>query len=212
MLPRHTRIKVCGVCHSLDAYAAVSAGADAIGVIMAESPRQLSLEEADEVMSVVPPFVSRVAVFVDAPDEYVAEAAGRLRLSHVQFHGSETPEQCAAAPVPVIKTFRIGEDFDPAELEPYRDTVAAILLDTYVPTVVGGSGRTFAWSQVRGLPSWARIIVAGGLNPVNVGAAVRALRPFAVDVSSGVEERMRNKDPDRLRGFCLAVRAADEEE
>jgi phosphoribosylanthranilate isomerase len=211
MLPKRTRVKVCGLCHAQDAEAAVRAGADAVGVIMAESRREVSMEEAHGVMSVVPPFVSRVAVFVDAPEEFVEDAARTLHLSYVQFHGDESPERCAAAPVPVIKMFRVGPGFDPAVMEPYRGAVAAILLDTLVVGVAGGSGRTFAWSRVPPLPDWAPVIVAGGLNAVNVGAAVRALRPYAVDVSSGVEERLRNKDPERMHAFCLAVRSADEE-
>jgi phosphoribosylanthranilate isomerase len=211
MLPKRTRVKVCGLCHAQDALAAIRAGADAVGVIMAESRREVSMEEAQEVMAAVPPFVSRVAVFVDAPDDFVEEAVRTLNLSYVQFHGDESPERCAAARVPVIKTFRVGRDFDPAVMDPYRGSVAALLLDTLVDGVAGGSGRTFAWSHVPPLPDWAPVVVAGGLNAVNVGAAVRTLRPYAVDVSSGVEERLRNKDPERMRAFCLAVRHADEE-
>jgi len=159
----------------------------------------------------VPPIVARIGVFVDAPADYVERAVKRLGLAAVQFHGSESPEECAAAPVPVVKAFRVGTAFDDGEMEPYRGQVAALLLDTYDPQVAGGTGKTFAWNSLTGLPGWAPLILAGGLNPVNVGAAIETLRPFAVDVSSGVEERARQKDRLKVQAFIAAVRAADAE-
>ncbi|MBW6468325.1 MAG: phosphoribosylanthranilate isomerase [Coriobacteriia bacterium] len=206
-----TRVKVCGLTSADDAAEAVRAGADAVGVILAESPRQVTLTEAEEVLAAVPPFVDRIGVFVDAPADYVERAVAKLDLVAVQFHGSEEPERCAAAPVPVIKAVRVGPDFDAAALDRYRGTVAALLFDTYVEGMDGGTGRTFPWEKAAPLPSWAPVIVAGGLNPVNVGGAIRALAPFGVDVSSGVEERLRHKDRMKLHAFVAAVRAADEE-
>ena len=207
-----TRVKVCGITTVDDARAAVSAGADGIGVILASSKREVTIEEAADIMSCVPPLVSRIAVFVDAPEGFVREAIARLSLTAVQFHGSESPTLCASMPVPVIKAMRVGDEFDPAAIEPYRGSIAAVLLDTLVAGVDGGSGRAFDWSSVVGMPSWAPMIVAGGLTPVNVGRAVRALRPFAVDVSSGVEERLRHKDRMKLMAFVAAVHAADGED
>jgi phosphoribosylanthranilate isomerase len=204
-------VKVCGLTSADDAAEAVRAGADAVGVILAESPRQVTLTEAEQIFAAVPPFVARVGVFVDAPADYVERAVARLNLAAVQFHGYETPEQCAAAPAPVIKAVRVGRDFDDSELEHYLGVVAGLLLDTLVEGVDGGSGRTFPWERVAPLPAWAPVIVAGGLNPVNVGGAIRALAPYGVDVSSGVEERLRYKDRARLHAFVAAVRAADEE-
>lgn len=207
-----TRIKVCGVTSAFDAASAVSAGADVIGVILSDSPRQLTLDQAEAVLAAVPPFVARVGVFVDADPAFVAEAATRLRLSAVQLHGDESPEACGASPVPVVKAVRVGESFSVVDAcEPYRGCVAGLLLDTYVPGKVGGTGKTFAWERLGKLPDFAPVVVAGGLTPVNVGACIRALRPFAVDVSSGVEEHVRAKDPYKLRAFVEAVRAADEE-
>lgn len=206
-----TRVKVCGLASAVDAAEAVRAGADALGVILAESPRQVTLTEAEEIFAAVPPFVARVGVFVDAPPDYVERAVARLSLTAVQFHGSESPERCAAAPAPVIKAVRVRPDFDPVELDPYRETVSALLFDTYVEGMDGGTGRTFPWEAVAPLPAWVPVIVAGGLNPVNVGGAIRSLEPFGVDVSSGVEERLRQKDRSRLHAFVAAVRAADEE-
>lgn len=211
MFSVRTRVKVCGLASAGDAVESVRAGADALGVILAESQRQVTLTEAEEIFAEVPPFVARVGVFVDAPPDYVERAVARLSLAAVQFHGSETPEQCAAAPAPVIKAVRVKPEFDPAEIDPYRGTVAALLFDTYVEGMSGGTGRTFPWEAAGPLPDWAPVIVAGGLNPVNVGAAIRALHPFGVDVSSGVEERLRHKDRFRLHAFVAAVRAVDEE-
>ena len=206
-----TRVKVCGLTSADDAAEAVRAGADAVGVILAESPRQVTLTEAEQIFAAVPPFVARVGVFVDAPADYVERAVARLNLAAVQFHGYEAPEQCAAAPAPVIKAVRVGRDFDDRELEHYLGVVAGLLLDTLVEGVDGGSGRTFPWERVAPLPVWAPVIVAGGLNPVNVGGAIRALAPYGVDVSSGVEERLRHKDRARLHAFVAAVRTADQE-
>lgn len=206
-----TRVKVCGLASATDAAEAVRAGADALGVILAESQRQVTLTEAERIFAAVPPFVARVGVFVDAPADYVERAVARLSLAAVQFHGSETPERCAAAPAPVIKAVRVRPDFDTNELDAYRGTIAGLLFDTYVEGMDGGTGKTFPWSEVAPLPDWAPVIVAGGLTPVNVGGAIDALAPFGVDVSSGVEERLRQKDRFKLHAFVAAVRAADEE-
>lgn len=207
-----TRVKVCGITTADDARAAVSAGADALGVILAPSKREVTIDEAVAIMSSVPPLISRIAVFVDAPEGFVREAITRLSLTAVQLHGGESPTFCASMPVPVIKAMRVGERFDPAAIEPYHGSIAAVLLDTLVAGVDGGSGRAFAWERVPAMPDWAPVIVAGGLTPVNVGSAIRALRPFAVDVSSGVEERLRHKDRMKLMAFVAAVRAADGED
>lgn len=207
-----TRIKVCGITRAKDASAAVAAGADALGVVLAPSPRQVTLQQGGAALAGVPPLVGRIGVFVDADPAFVADAVARLGLSAVQFHGNESPEACAAAPAPVIKAFRVGGGFDTAEIERYKGTVAAVLLDAFVPGVAGGTGRTFDWDAARSVPDWAALILAGGLTGANVGEAVRRLRPFAVDVSSGVEVSPGIKDHDRIRSFVAAVRAADDEE
>ena len=206
-----TRVKVCGLCSAADARSAVRAGADALGVILVpESRRHVTPDEAAAIYADVPPFVARLGVFVDAPADEVADVARRLHLSAVQLHGSESPEYCASMPVPVVKVFRVGKGFDPSSMEPYRGVVAGALLDTLVDGIHGGTGRAFAWEDLSPLPAIAPLIVAGGLRPTNVGVAIRALRPFAVDVSSGVEERPRHKDSYRLAAFVSAVGAADE--
>jgi phosphoribosylanthranilate isomerase len=208
---RRTRVKVCGLCSAADARAAVLAGADAVGVILVpESLRHVDADEAASILRDVPPLVARVGVFVDSPADEVVAAVHALGLTAVQLHGDESPAFCASMPVPVIKAFRVGEGFDPAVMEAYRDVVASVLLDTLVKGVSGGSGRAFAWETLPALPAIAPVVVAGGLRPSNVAAAIRALRPFGVDVSSGVEEVARHKDKNRLAAFVAAVRAADE--
>jgi phosphoribosylanthranilate isomerase len=212
MRTQRTRVKICGITNAEDAAAAVAAGADALGVVLTEGPRQVSLDEAEAALRRVPPLVARVGVFVDADPAFVAEAVRRLRLSAVQFHGDETPEDCAAAPAPVVKAIRVSDGSDPVpDLEAFRGAASLFLLDTYVRGERGGTGVSFAWESLPPLPEWAPIVVAGGLTPVNVGAAILALVPFAVDVSSGVEERRRHKDHMKLHAFVAAARAADEE-
>lgn len=207
-----TRIKICGLTRAEDAAAAVAAGADAIGVVLAPSKRQVSLEQAARVLEAVPPLVARVGVFVNAHPDEVAGAVVRLGLHAVQFHGDESPETCAAAPAPVIKALRIRGRDDLAAAEAFRGAVSALLLDTLVAGERGGSGVSFDWYDVEGaLPRWAPVLVAGGLRPSSVGVAVGALHPFAVDVSSGVESAPGVKDHRLMHEFVAAVRAADEE-
>lgn len=206
-----TLIKICGLCRPEDARAAVAAGADLVGVILAPSKRRLDLDQAASVLADVPAGVSRVGVFVDAAAAEVAEAAERLSLDYAQFHGSETPGACAEAPVAVIKAFGVGRGFDTGTLDAYRGSVAAVMLDTAVAGVSGGTGAAFDWDEVAPLPGFAPVFVAGGLGPGNVGQAVRTLRPTGVDVSSGVEASVCRKDPDAIRAFIAAVRAVDEE-
>jgi phosphoribosylanthranilate isomerase len=210
---QRTRIKICGITTATDAAMAVEAGADALGVVLAPSSREVTLEDAEKALAVVPPLVARIGVFVDADPGFVADAVARLGLTGVQFHGDETPERCASAPVPVIKAFKVGTTFASTAFEPFRGAVAAILLDTYVSQRSGGTGETFDWqTHSAALPGWAPLIIAGGLSPTNVAEAIRLFRPFAVDVSSGVEERLRHKDRLKLNAFAAAVRAADEED
>lgn len=210
-IPARTRVKVCGLTRVQDAALAVAAGADALGVVLAESPRRVSLEQAEAVLSSVPPFVARVGVFVDADAAFVAQAVERLGLHAVQFHGDEPPEVCAAAPAPVIKAVRVGGAADLAAAEAYRGSVAALLLDARVPGARGGTGVAFDWQAVASaVPSWAPVVVAGGLRPDNVGDAIRVLAPYAVDVSSGVEREPGVKDAGAIKEFIAAVRAADE--
>jgi phosphoribosylanthranilate isomerase len=208
---KRTRIKICGVTSAQDASAAVAAGADAVGVIFAPSKRQVTIEQATEVLAVVPPPLARIGVFVDADAGLVEEAVARCRLSAAQFSGAESPALCREARVPVIKVIPVGEDFGWRAAEPYRGAVAALLLDTFVPGQAGGTSRAFAWGSIDHMPDWAPVFVAGGLSPENVSACIRVLRPFAVDVSSGIEKSPGVKDAERIAAFVAAVRTADQE-
>ncbi len=204
-----TRVKICGITSAEDAMAAVAAGTDAIGVVLAPSPRRVTLEQASTALSAVPPLVSRVGVFVDPTLDEVRDAVRALRLDLVQFAGDESREECIESPAPVLKAIQVGTAFDAQRAEPYRGLVAALLLDTHVTGKRGGTGETFSWHTVHEPPAWAPFFVAGGLDPENVGDAIRALRPYAVDVSSGVERSPGLKDHAKLRAFVAAVRAAD---
>ncbi|MCE5203337.1 MAG: phosphoribosylanthranilate isomerase [Actinomycetia bacterium] len=207
-----TRVKICGITNPTDAEAAVEAGADALGVVLAPGRRQVGIEQASWALRDVPPFVARVGVFVDAEPAFIADAVAELGLAAVQFHGRESASACANAPAPVIKAFRAGPGRALSDLAPYRDAVACILLDTYAPDMHGGTGRTFEWSAYADVvPTETRLVLAGGLTADNVGTAIKALRPFAVDVSSGVESSPGVKDPALMSAFVAAVAAADQE-
>lgn len=203
------RIKICGLTNLADALGAVEAGADALGFVFhPPSPRYVRPEEAREIVRRLPPFVARVGVFVDAEADRVEEIARRVGLDTLQLHGKETPEYCARfGAFRVVKAFRMD---GPAALgrlkafEPY-----AWLLDSYVPGVLGGTGQTFNWDLAcEAVRLGGRVLLAGGLVPDNVARAVAAVRPYAVDVSSGVESAPGRKDPVRMREFVAAARGA----
>ena len=206
-----TRIKICGITNAADAALAVAVGADAVGVIFAASPRQVTVEQAAAALSEVPPPVARVGVFVDPSAEEVARAVEVCGLTAVQLSGHESPEVCDSVSVPVLKALHIGTNFCLLSGEPYRGHAAALLLDTLVPGKAGGTSQAFDWQTLGVLPGWAPSFIAGGLNPDNVAACIAVLRPFAVDVSSGVEASPGIKDPDKIIAFCAAVRDADQE-
>ncbi|HEY5541506.1 MAG TPA: phosphoribosylanthranilate isomerase [Coriobacteriia bacterium] len=206
-----TRIKICGITNGRDAALAVAAGADAIGVIFARSARQVTVAQAAAALAEVPPPVARIGVFVDPTAEEVAAAVDGCGLTAVQLSGYESPELCDSLVVLVVKAIHIGTDFDSEGAEPYRGHVAALLLDTLVAGKAGGTSQAFDWHTPGVLPGWAPSFVAGGLDPDNVAACIAALRPFAVDVSSGVEASPGIKDPDKITAFCAAVRGADQE-
>ena len=207
----HTHVKICGLTRPEDAAAAVAAGADALGVILAPSQRRVSAEQAAAVLAEAPASVERFGVFVDAPLEEILEAIEVCGLTAVQLSGSEPPEFCDRIPVPVMKAVHVGTDFGLEVMEPFRGHAAALLLDTFVTGKAGGTSQAFDWQTVGDLPGWAPAFVAGGLNPENVSACIAALHPFGVDVASGVEIGPGVKDNTRIEAFCAAVRDADEE-
>jgi len=207
-----TRIKVCGITCQEDARIAVAAGADALGFIFVEqSPRLVEPDRVRAMTSELPPFINRVGVFQDEEIELVEEIISYCRLSQVQLHGSESPEYCRKISAQVIKSFCLRQDTDHEELAAYGDAVSGFLLDTYHQDMSGGTGRVFDWTLVGQVKPPAPVILAGGLNPENVREAIRQVKPFAVDVNSGVEYQPGRKDTDRLKNFVQEVRKADEQ-
>jgi phosphoribosylanthranilate isomerase len=201
-----TRVKICGISDVGAARAAADAGADAVGFVFAPSRRQVTVEQAAAIASTLPPFVARVGVFVDASRERILEAVAACGLSAVQLHGAEPPDLCAALPVPVIKAVRVAGARSLQALARYR--VSAFLLDAYDPHRPGGTGRTFDWGLAAEAARAHRIVLSGGLTAANVASALQRVRPYGVDVSSGVETDGR-KDPDKIRAFVEAVRRWD---
>jgi len=203
-----TRVKICGITRPGDAAAAAAAGADAIGLVFyPPSPRFLSVERAVEIRDALPPFVSAVALFVNPDAAQVAQVLGRVRPAMLQFHGEETPQFCAQFGVPYIKACRVRKGADLLEyLRPFS-TAAGWLLDSHVEEY-GGVGERFDWSlapAVRDRP----IILAGGLTRDNVAEAIRHVRPWGVDVTSGVESAKGVKDVAKIAAFIAEVRNAD---
>lgn len=203
-----TRIKICGITRTGDALAAAQAGADAIGLVFyPPSPRYLSLERAREIRDALPPFVQTVALFVNADAAQVSQVLGHVHPAMLQFHGEETPEFCAQFNLPFIKACRVKKGVSALEyLRPFS-RAAAWLFDSYVPEY-GGVGESFDWSLVpaqRERP----VILSGGLARDNVAEAIRRVRPWGVDVSSGVESAKGIKDAAKVAAFITEVRNAD---
>ena len=202
-----TRVKICGITRPADARAAAEAGADAIGLVFyPPSPRYLSAERAVEIRDALPPFVQTVALFVNPDAAQVAQVLGRVHPAMLQFHGEETPEFCAQFGLPYVKACRVKEGVSGLEyLRPFS-SAAAWLFDSHVPEY-GGVGEAFDWSLVPDADK--PVILSGGLSRANVAAAVRRLRPWGVDVSSGVESAKGIKDAARIAAFVAEVRNAD---
>ncbi|MBF0107959.1 MAG: phosphoribosylanthranilate isomerase [Magnetococcales bacterium] len=202
--PYRVRIKICGLTRPEDAREAVAAGADAIGLVFFEkSPRSVTVAQAREVVSELPPFVTVTGLFVNAALHDIESISNQVRLDAWQLHGDETPDFCNRLPRRIIKALRVADENDMRKAAAY--TVAAILYDAKVSGLPGGNGRTFDWSLLQHHPGHRPLILAGGLNPGNVAAAVSQVRPHAVDVSSGVESAPGIKDPRLIRHFVSEV-------
>ena len=200
-------VKICGITNEPDARAAVEAGADALGFVFCpSSPRCVSLETAAKVSSELPPFVVRVGVFVNAPEDLVLTAMRGCRLNMLQFHGDESPEYCLKFGLMSMKAFRVR---DAASLESVTEyPTDAWLLDAFAPDRVGGTGETFNWDLALAAQRHGRpIFLAGGLTPENVAQAIRKVQPFGVDVSSGVEASPGRKDPAKVKAFIAAAKS-----
>jgi phosphoribosylanthranilate isomerase len=203
-----TRIKICGITRPGDAVAAAQAGADAVGLVFyPPSPRFLNVERAREIRDALPPFVQAVALFVNPDAAQVAQAIGRVHPALLQFHGEETPDFCAQFGLPYVKACRVTLGVDLVKyLRPFS-TASGWLLDAHVEEY-GGVGTRFDWSLV---PARLErpLVLSGGLTRGNVGEAVRRVRPWAVDVSSGVESSKGIKDAAKIAAFIAEVRNAD---
>lgn len=201
------RVKVCGFTRSEDVAAALDAGVDALGLNLARGPRRIGLDRAAVLAAAIPPFAATVLLFVDADEAAMLSAAAATRAAAIQLHGDESPELAAALRrrIPVIKAFRVGS---PADLQRIRGYPAdAYLLDASVPGALGGTGVAWDHRWLAGADLGAPVVLAGGLTPANVAAAVAATRPWAVDTASGVESAPGLKDAALMRAFVAAARA-----
>ena len=205
-----TRIKICGITRPEDALAAASSGADAIGLVFyADSPRAVTVQEAKDIAQVLPPFVTLVSLFVNAPAETISDVLSQVPVGLIQFHGDEDNRFCRGFGRPWIKALRVRDSMNVAKEAAALSGATGVLLDAWQEGVPGGTGRTFDWALVNEqLP--LPVVLAGGLDEVNVGDAIGGLRPWAVDVSGGVESSPGIKDAEKIQRFVAAVRAADQ--
>ncbi|MBK5970599.1 MULTISPECIES: phosphoribosylanthranilate isomerase [Thiorhodovibrio] len=207
---KRTRVKLCGLTREQDIQAAVAHGADAIGLVFYDkSARAVDVEQARALAATVPAFVTLVGLFVDADPALVQAVLKRVPLGALQFHGAEPPDYCCAFDRPWIKAVAVREGVDLARIDKDYQSAASLLLDTYDPKKAGGTGRCFDWDLV---PAWLapRSILAGGLTPENVAAAIAQVRPHAVDVSGGIEQDKGNKDSAKIQTFMQEVANGDQ--
>ncbi len=206
---KRTRIKICGITRAEDALNAVESGADAIGfVFYAKSPRYITVQKAAEIAKSLPPFVSIVALFVDAENEEINSVLDSVPVDILQFHGEESQKICQSYDRPYIKAIKMRDDVNLVQLSnDYTDAIA-LLLDSFVEGTQGGTGQKFDWSRVP--PDLNKpIILAGGLSPENVAAAISEIAPYAVDVSGGVEIEKGIKDAAKIEEFIQEVLYAE---
>jgi phosphoribosylanthranilate isomerase len=205
-----TRVKICGITRVEDALSAVHAGTDAIGLVFyAPSPRCVSIEQAQKIVAAIPPFVSVVGLFVNATTVEIQSVLSKVRLDIVQFHGDETPQDCdqvcAQINLPYYKAVRVKSDTNLLQYAIDFKAANALLLDTYSEQAYGGTGHVFDWNLIpKNLPK--PIILAGGLDANNVMGAIKQMRPYAVDVSGGVELTKGIKDAAKIAVFMQAVK------
>ena len=204
-----TAVKICGVTRVEDGLAAAHAGAHAVGLVFhPASPRCVGISRAREIVDRLPPFVTAVGLFVDPQPEDVTRVLSEVGLNLLQFHGDEEPELCARFGLPYIKACRVALGTDLLQYAALHRRAKGLLLDAFVVGSHGGTGRSFDWGLIpRGLP--LPVVLAGGLTSANVGEAIRTVRPWAVDVSSGVERERGVKDAARIAAFMQGVRDAD---
>ena len=204
-----TRIKICGITREQDVNAVANSGADALGLVFYEqSPRHVSLQQAAKLTCAVPPFVNVVGLFVNPTVDYVREVLAKVSLGVLQFHGEEAPEFCMQFGRPYLKAIRVKAGVDLLQCASRYASAQGLLLDAYVEGTQGGTGESFDWGLIpRDLP--LPMILSGGLHAGNVAAAIKQVRPYAVDVSSGVEAAKGIKDAAQIAAFINEVKRAD---
>jgi phosphoribosylanthranilate isomerase len=201
------RVKVCGITNHQDASMAIELGADALGFIFAPSPRGIAPEEARDIIRAIPPFVQAVGVFVDEDPVTIRRIVHLCGLDFVQLHGDESPDLCRELMPNAIKAFRLKDESSLSVIGPYRGRVRAILLDTYVEGKKGGTGRAFDWNlAIKAKGFQIPTILSGGLNPDNIAEAISLVRPFGVDVNSGIEASPGKKSPALMSELMEIVR------
>lgn len=202
---KRTRAKICGITRVKDALTVVKHGADAIGLVFyAPSPRHVSITQAVAIADALPPFISIVALFVDATKAEVTEVISKVNVDVLQFHGDESEVECAQYGLPYLKAIRVKQDTNLIQYAQTYGSARALLLDTYSEHAVGGTGQVFDWSLIpKDLP--LPIILAGGLTAENVNDAVKQVQPYAVDVSGGVEAGKGIKDSAKIAAFMAAI-------
>jgi phosphoribosylanthranilate isomerase len=204
-----TRIKICGITRIEDALVCAQAGADAIGLVFyPPSPRHVATSQAAAIARALPPFVTTVGLFVNPAAEQVKSVLNEVHLDVLQFHGDEPPEFCASFGVPYLKAIRVKAGMDLVQCAIRYQEAQGLLLDAYVEGTPGGTGQSFDWKLIPAeLP--LPVILSGGLEPANIADAIRSVRPWAVDVSSGVEAVKGIKDAAKIAAFIEGVRSAD---
>lgn len=202
------KVKICGITNLDDALAALRWGADTLGFVFAPGPRQVTRQQVMDIVAGLPPFVCKVGVFVDSELEEVKDTLRLCNLNLAQLHGSESPDFCQALFPRVIKSFRVKDDSILELIPGYK--VGAYLLDSYDATLMGGTGQTFNWEIAERATHYGLVILSGGLTPANVYKGIMQVRPYAVDVSSGVEREPGKKDHDKLRAFLEAAKGEGE--
>jgi len=201
-----TRVKICGITRVEDAVSAVNAGVDAIGLVFyAQSPRFVSIAQAQKIVAAVPPFVSVVGLFVNAPKAEIEAVLSKVRLDILQFHGDEKPSDCAQINLPYYKAIRVTAGTNLLQCDVEFSGAKALLLDAHSNVAFGGTGQTFDWNLIPKKLT-KPVILAGGLTAENVSSAIQQVRPYAVDVSGGVELTKGIKDTVKIAAFMQAVK------
>ncbi len=200
------KIKICGITNEKDAQAAADLGVDAVGFVFAESPRRVDPNSVKRISLSLPPFVNTVGVFVDEDPEVVTEIVNFCKLDCVQLHGGETPDYCKGLGLKLLKAIRVKDKNSLEEMAGYMGLIKGFVLDTYIKGKQGGTGKTFDWTVAKEAKKYGYVILSGGLTPATIREAIDLVRPYGVDVSSGVESSPGIKDHDKMERFVEKIR------